>query len=136
MPDDVLEMIGKEALLEQLAEESAELAQAALHMEPDKRPILRALEISATGAKLFNDIVCWIFAVQEGRELPHRDGWELAAALENRFACRRERLGDGRYDLQDAGAWFGGCAWENQALFEVDGTPAWTLSLPNILRGE
>ena len=51
-------------------------------MEPDKRPILRALEISATGARLFNDIVCWIFAVQEGRELPHRDGWELAAALD------------------------------------------------------
>lgn len=31
MPDDVLEMIGTAALLEQLAEESAELAQAALH---------------------------------------------------------------------------------------------------------
>ena len=30
MPDDVLEMIGTAALLEQLAEESAELAQAAL----------------------------------------------------------------------------------------------------------
>lgn len=29
MPDDVLEMIGTAALLEQLAEESAELAQAA-----------------------------------------------------------------------------------------------------------
>lgn len=32
MPDDVLEMIGMAALLEQLAEESAELAQAALKM--------------------------------------------------------------------------------------------------------
>ena len=64
-----------------------ELALAALRMEPDKRSILRALEISATGAKLFNDIVCWIFAVQEGRELPHRDGWELAAALENWYAA-------------------------------------------------
>ena len=42
----------------------------------------------------------------------------------------------GGYDPQDAGAWFGGCAWENQALFEVDGMPAWTLSLPNILRGK
>ena len=30
------------------------------------------------------------------------DNAELAAALENRFACRRERLGDGRYDLRDA----------------------------------
>lgn len=30
MPDDILEMIGTAALLEQLAEESAELAQAAL----------------------------------------------------------------------------------------------------------
>ena len=32
MPDDVLEMIGTAALLEQLAEESAKLAQAALKM--------------------------------------------------------------------------------------------------------
>lgn len=32
MPDDILEMIGTAALLEQLAEESAELAQAALKM--------------------------------------------------------------------------------------------------------
>lgn len=32
MPDDILEMIGTAALLEQLAEESAELAQAALTM--------------------------------------------------------------------------------------------------------
>ena len=32
MPDDVLEMIGTAALLEQLAEEWAELAQAALKM--------------------------------------------------------------------------------------------------------
>lgn len=32
MPDDVLDMIGTAALLEQLAEESAELAQAALKM--------------------------------------------------------------------------------------------------------
>lgn len=32
MPDDILDMIGTAALLEQLAEESAELAQAALKM--------------------------------------------------------------------------------------------------------
>lgn len=64
-----------------------ELAQAALHMDADKRSILQALEISATGAKLFNDIVCWIFAEQEGRDLPHRSGWELAAALENWYAA-------------------------------------------------
>ena len=64
-----------------------ELAQAALHMAVDKRSILQALEISATGAKLFNDIVCWIFAEQEGRDLPHRNGWELASALENWYAA-------------------------------------------------
>ena len=34
MHDDVLDMIGTAALLEQLAEESAELAQAALKMAP------------------------------------------------------------------------------------------------------
>ena len=64
-----------------------ELALAALHMAVDKRSILQALEISATGAKLFNDIVCWIFAEQEGRDLPHRNGWELASALENWYAA-------------------------------------------------
>lgn len=32
MPDDILEMIGTAAMLEQLAEESAELAKAALKM--------------------------------------------------------------------------------------------------------
>lgn len=64
-----------------------ELAQAALHMAVDKRSILQALEISATGAKLFNDIVCWIFAEQEDRDLPHRNGWELASALENWYAA-------------------------------------------------
>ncbi len=31
------------------------------------------------------------------------DNAELAAALENRFACRRERLGDGGSDLAGRG---------------------------------
>ncbi|WP_082098939.1 glycosyl hydrolase 53 family protein [Demequina iriomotensis] len=29
----------------------------------------------------------------------------------------------GEYDAADAGVWYGGSAWENQALFDVDGNP-------------
>lgn len=64
------------------------------------------------------------------------NSWEEQSKLWEQFGSGWASSYAGGYDPQDAGAWFGGCAWENQALFEVDGTPAWTLSLPNILRGE
>ena len=64
------------------------------------------------------------------------NNWEEQSKLWEQFGSGWASSYAGGYDPQDAGAWFGGCAWENQALFEVDGTPAWTLSLPNILRGE
>ena len=64
------------------------------------------------------------------------NSWEEQSKLWEQFGSGWASSYAGGYDPQDAGAWFGGCAWENQALFEVDGTLAWTLSLPNILRGE
>ena len=64
------------------------------------------------------------------------NSWEEQSKLWEQFGSGWASSYAGGYDPQDAGAWFGGCAWENQALFEVDGTPAWTLSLPNLLRGE
>lgn len=35
----------------------------------------------------------------------------------------------GEYDPDDAGAWFGGSAWDNQALFAYDGTPLESLNV-------
>jgi len=35
----------------------------------------------------------------------------------------------GDYDPEDAGVWFGGSAWENQALFAFDGTPLESLNV-------
>lgn len=38
------------------------------------------------------------------------------------------------YDPDDAGVWYGGCSWENQAFFAFDGTALPTLRLPVFLR--
>lgn len=61
MPDDVLEMIGTAALLEQLAEESAELAQAALKMArkirnetPRRNPARIVLPIRKRKSRMWN----------------------------------------------------------------------------------
>lgn len=61
MPDDVLEMIGTAALLEQLAEESAELAQAALKMarkirneNPRRNPMRIVLPICKRKSRMWN----------------------------------------------------------------------------------
>ncbi|WP_062386302.1 glycosyl hydrolase 53 family protein [Demequina iriomotensis] len=35
----------------------------------------------------------------------------------------------GEYDPDDAGVWYGGSAWENQALFDFDGTPLPSLNV-------
>ncbi|GAA3914823.1 glycosyl hydrolase 53 family protein [Microbacterium invictum] len=35
----------------------------------------------------------------------------------------------GEYDPDDAGVWFGGSAWDNQALFSFDGTPLESLNV-------
>lgn len=64
------------------------------------------------------------------------NSWEAQSALWERFGSGWASSYAGGYDPQDAGLWYGGCAWENQALFELDGTPAWTLSLPKLLRNE
>src|SRR5699024_5296966 len=37
----------------------------------------------------------------------------------------------GEYDPDDAGVWYGGSAWDNQALFAYDGTPLESLNIFN-----
>ncbi len=34
-----------------------------------------------------------------------------------------------RYDPDDAGQWYGGCSWDNQAMFAFDGTPLESLKI-------
>lgn len=40
----------------------------------------------------------------------------------------------GEYDPDDAGQWFGGSAWDNQALFEFDGTASDVLNIYSYVR--
>ncbi len=76
--------------LDHLAEANAEidaglaaLRKAALHVDTAHRGLVYQLELAAQGAKLLNDLGCYVGAVEEGRDLAHRDGVELAGALEN-----------------------------------------------------
>ena len=40
------------------------------------------------------------------------------------------------YDPEDAGLYYGGCSWENQALFDFNGYPLASLNIYNLLRHE
>ncbi len=62
------------------------------------------------------------------------DTWEEQRILWEQYGSGWASSYASGYDPKDAGEWYGGCAWENQALFEMDGTAAWTLALPNIIR--
>lgn len=61
--------------------------------------------------------------------------WEAQSALWEQYGAGWASSYAGGYDPKDAGQWYGGCAWENQALFDMDGTAAWTLRLPLLLQG-
>ena len=58
------------------------LAAAAPRLDEGKRGIVYALNLYADGVKLWNDIALWIAAETEGRDVKHRDGGDLARALE------------------------------------------------------
>lgn len=62
--------------------------------------------------------------------------WEAQSALWEQYGSGWASSYAGGYDPQDAGQWHGGCAWENQALFDMDGTAAWTLRLPLLLQSD
>ena len=68
------------------AEVDAALAQlhaAALHMDSSKRGIIEDLALAAEGIKLINNLGCYVCAVEEHRPYAHRNGSELASALES-----------------------------------------------------
>ncbi|MFA4897616.1 MULTISPECIES: glycosyl hydrolase 53 family protein [Microbacterium] len=60
--------------------------------------------------------------LEQNRALWERDGSGWASSYA------------GEYDPDDAGQWFGGSAWENQALFEFDGTASDVLNLYTYVR--
>ena len=61
----------------------AQLRAASVELDSAHRSILHDLHLAAEGVKLLNDLGCYVGAVEEGRNLPHRDGAELASALES-----------------------------------------------------
>ena len=54
-----------------------------MELDSAHRSILHDLDLAAEGVKLLNDLGCYVGAVEEGRDLPHREGPELASALES-----------------------------------------------------
>ena len=61
----------------------AQLREASVELDSAHRSILHDLDLAAEGVKLLNDLGCYVGAVEEGRDLPHREGPELASALES-----------------------------------------------------
>ena len=52
-------------------------------MDSSKRGIIEDLALAAEGVKLINDLGCYVGAVEEHRPYAHRNGSELASALES-----------------------------------------------------
>lgn len=61
------------------------LDAAVPHMDKAMRPVVQALHIQARGAILCNEIGLYVAAHEDRQDVPHRQGPELAAALENWF---------------------------------------------------
>ncbi len=55
--------------------------------------------------------------------------WEANRVLWERDGSGWATSYAGEYDPDDAGQWYGGSAWENQALFQADGRPLPSLSV-------
>ena len=81
------------------------------------RDVIQAVaDVGEAGIGVFYWEPAWLpvgppSALAQNRELWERDGsgWASSYAAE--------------YDPDDAGEWYGGSAWDNQALFAFDGTP-------------
>lgn len=61
------------------------------------------------------------------------DQWENNRFLWERYGSGWASSYAGIYDPVDAGVWFGGSAWDNQALFDFEGHPLASLKLFNYL---
>jgi arabinogalactan endo-1,4-beta-galactosidase len=87
------------------------------------RDVIQAVaNVGAAGIGVFYWEPAWLpvgppSALDANKLLWERDGSGWASS----FA--------GEYDPDDAGVWFGGSAWDNQALFDHDGTPLESLNV-------
>ena len=68
----------------------------------------------------------WISIGQESKEINKQKWEELGSGWASSFA--------GEYDTNDAGKYYGGCAVENQALFDEDGYPIESLKVFKLIK--
>ena len=63
-----------------------------------------------------------------------QNSWEENSAKWEKFGSGWASSYAGAYDPDDAGKWYGGCAVDNQALFDADGHPLESLRVFNLVR--
>jgi len=63
-----------------------------------------------------------------------QNSWEENSAKWEQFGSGWASSFAGDYDPDDAGKWYGGCAVDNQALFDADGHPLESLRIFNLAR--
>ena len=63
-----------------------------------------------------------------------QNSWEENQAKWEQYGSGWASSYAGAYDSQDAGKWYGGCAVENQAMFDANGHPLQSLRIFNLVR--
>ena len=63
-----------------------------------------------------------------------RNSWEENSAKWEKFGSGWASSYAAAYDPNDAGKWYGGCAVDNQAMFDADGKPLQSLRVFNLVR--
>ncbi len=63
-----------------------------------------------------------------------RNSWEENSKKWEQFGSGWASSYAGIYDPNDAGKWYGGCAVDNQAMFDADGKPLQSLRIFNLVR--
>ena len=63
-----------------------------------------------------------------------RNSWEENTVKWEKYGSGWASSYAGAYDPEDAGQWYGGCAVDNQAMFDADGHPLQSLRIFNLVR--
>lgn len=63
-----------------------------------------------------------------------QNSWEENSAKWEKYGSGWASSYAGRYDPDDAGKWYGGCAVDNQAMFDANGHPLQSLRIFNLVR--
>ena len=70
----------------------------------------------------------------EGTWIPVGDASQNNSAIWEKYGSGWASSYAGDYDPEDAGLYYGGCSWDNQAMFDFDGYPLASLSLFKFLK--